>query len=128
MHRPAIALGRVPINKPLHAPLTRIKTVLWVVIRMECLEPAHTSAVLAVKIRAVVPIQAILHVALPGRRFGSGRQVLVPASGPVVVRMCWHFVPFDEAEVGWRASGYRHGGGYGSGIYCWCWGLGQGGA
>jgi len=88
MHRPAIALGRVPVDKPLHAPFASIETVLWVVIRVGCLEPAHTSAVLAFPVRAFVPVQALLHVALPGRRFGSRSQVLIPAGGPVVVCVC----------------------------------------
>lgn len=88
MHRPAIALGRVPVDKPLHAPLASIETVLRVVIRVGGLKPAHTAAILALPITPVVPVQALLHVALPGRRFGSRSQVLIPAGGPVVVCVC----------------------------------------
>lgn len=128
MHRPAIALSGIPINKPLHTPLTRIETVLRVVIRVKSLIPAHPAAVLTLKVGAVISVQAGLHVALPGRSLGTGGQVVIPAGGPVVVRVGGRLIPFDEAEVGGRAGGDGQGGGDGGGVDGWGWGLGEGGA
>lgn len=91
---------------------------------MRRLVPAHPAAVLPLKVRPVVPVQAGLHVALPAWRGGRGRQVVVPAAGPVVARVGGRVVPFQEAEVGRCTGGDGQEGGDGSGIDGWGGGLG----
>lgn len=125
MHGPALALGRVAADEPLHAAPAGLETVLRIFVRMRRLVPAHPATVLPRKVRAVVPVQAGLHVALPARRGGRGRQVGVPAAGPVVGGVGGFFVPFEEAESGRCALGDGQEGGDGSGIYGWGGGLGR---
>lgn len=67
MTRPTSPFRRSPIDEPLDAPLASIPTVLGVFIRVMCLIPANTSALLAIPVRNIVVVEAALHSVLPGR-------------------------------------------------------------